>query len=99
MRIDGNSPKERSPWHAVEIVPPRVSCAAAQALKGIRFLSAQAPLLPLDECTQPTACRCAYRKHPDRREDARRLEDATGTRRFHPVEIERREGRGRRSTD
>jgi hypothetical protein len=45
----------------------------------MRFLSAQAPPLPLEQCTQATACRCTYRKQPNRREDARRAEDATGT--------------------
>jgi hypothetical protein len=99
MRPDDNGPMAKNPWHAVEIVPPRASCIAAQAVKGIRFLSAQAPSLPLEQCTQPTACRCTYRKHPDRREEARRAEDALGVRRWCPVPMERRQNRGRRSSD
>lgn len=99
MPPDDNVPIARHPWHAVEIVPPRASCIAAQAVKGMRFLSAQAPALPLEQCTQPTACRCIYRKHADRREEARRAEDATGIRRWSPPPSERRKKRGRRSTD
>jgi hypothetical protein len=99
MRPDDDVPVARNPWHAVEIVPPRASCIAAQALKGMRFLSVQAPALPLEQCTHPTACRCTYRKHADRREDARRAEDATGIGRWSPRPIERRQNRGRRSTD
>jgi hypothetical protein len=97
--LPDDGPLARNPWHAVEIVPPRASCIAAQTVKGIRFLSAQAPPLPLEQCTQPTACRCTYRKHPDRREEARRAEDALGIRRWCPVPMERRQNRGRRSSD
>jgi hypothetical protein len=85
-------------WNAVSIVCTGASCAAAQALKGRRYLSADAPRLPLPDCTSPAACRCAYRKHPDRRAGPRRESDTTGLRRSGPTP-ERRGGRGRRSTD
>lgn len=99
MRTADNVPIAKSPWHAVEIVPSRASCVAAQAVRGMRFLSANAPPLPLEQCTQPTACRCTYRKHGDRREEARRAEDAIGIRRGSPVPVEHRQNRGRRSMD
>jgi hypothetical protein len=99
VRTDDNVPIAKNPWHAVAIVPSRASCVAARAFKGMRFLSADAPALPLEQCTQPTACRCTYRKHADRREEARRAEDAIGIRRWSPVSVERRQSRGRRSTD
>jgi hypothetical protein len=94
-RMDAN----RS-WHAVEIVAPRSACAAAQALKGKRFLSADAPLLPLHDCPLVSSCHCVYRKHADRRDSAvRRADDDTGIRKMRPAEEERRSRRGRRKDD
>jgi hypothetical protein len=90
----------RHPWHAVEIVASKAACAAAQALKGKRFLSADAPLLPLPDCTLTSSCHCVYRKHADRRDDSvRRAEDDTGIRRMAPASQERRSKRGRRKSD
>jgi hypothetical protein len=85
-------------WSAVSIVCPSVSCAAAQALKGRRFLSAAAPRLPLPDCTLTGSCRCVYRKYEDRRAGPRREAEASGLRRSSPSP-ERRRTRGRRSTD
>ena len=85
-------------WNAVSIVCTSASCAAAQALKGRRYLSADAPRLPLSDCTRAETCPCAYRKHPDRRAGPRREADASGLRRSSP-NADRRKGRGRRSTD
>lgn len=92
--------KQATPrWNAVSIVSTSSSCEAARALKGRRFLSAEAPRLPLAECTQPGSCRCVYRKYADRREGPRREADETGVQRSGVVEQERRLRRGRRSTD
>jgi hypothetical protein len=85
-------------WNSVSIVCTSASCAAARALKGQRYLSADAPRLPLTDCTSPGACPCVYRKHPDRRAGPRREEEASGLRRSSPSP-ERRARRGRRSTD
>jgi hypothetical protein len=90
--------KPASPWSAVSIVCTSASCAAAQALKGQRYLSADAPRLPLSDCTSADACPCVYRKHPDRRAGPRREADTTGLRRSGPTP-ERRSSRGRRSSD
>jgi hypothetical protein len=84
-------------WHAVSIVCTSASCAAAQALKGQRYLSADAPRLPLSDCTSAAACPCVYRKHSDRRAGPRREADTSGLKRSSIPE--RRGGRGRRSTD
>jgi hypothetical protein len=91
----------RHSWHAVEIVASKTACAAAQALKGKRFLSADAPLLPLHDCALTGSCHCVYRKHADRRDSStvRRSEDDTGIRRMTPPAQERRSRRGRRKTD
>jgi len=84
-------------WHAVSIVASAKSCDAARALKARRFLSKDAPRLPLAECSHPSNCSCTYRKHADRRAGPRREEEKTGLRR--PGDQERRTRRGRRSTD
>lgn len=85
-------------WNAVSILCASASCAAARALKGRRYLSADAPRLPLADCTSPANCRCVYRKHPDRRAGPRREAETTGLRRSSPTP-ERRGSRGRRGTD
>jgi hypothetical protein len=86
-------------WNAVSIVCTSASCAAAQALKGRRFLSGAAPRVPLADCATPAACPCTYRKHADRRAGPRREADESGLRRASPVKPDRRGGRGRRSSD
>lgn len=86
-------------WNAVAIVAATGGCEAARALKGKRFLSAQAPRLPLVNCAVPAQCRCVYKKYPDRRAGPRREEEKTGLRRGISGERERRRQRGRRSSD
>jgi hypothetical protein len=89
----------RSRWGAASIVPGSGSCEAALALKGRRFLGAEAPRLPLAECTCVQSCRCVYRKYSDRRAGPRRAEEHSGLRRAGTSGPERRIGRGRRNTD
>jgi hypothetical protein len=86
-------------WHAVSIISSESSCAAARALRAVRFLSSEAPRLPLEECTNAGSCRCAYKHHPDRRSQTRRQDELTGLRRTNRTVQERRTQRGRRSTD
>ena len=83
-------------WHAVSIVVRSTACAAAQVCKGKRFLSAQAPRLPLPGC-DAAQCGCKYRHHEDRRDGPRReLETPAERLRSGP---NRRSSRGRRATD
>ena len=89
--------KPGTQWNAVSIVSTSASCEAARALKGQRYLSAQAPRLPLPQCTSPGNCPCTYKKHSDRRAGPRREDEKTGLRR--PANDERRRSRGRRSSD
>jgi hypothetical protein len=86
-------------WHAVSVVPTSQSCEAARALKERRFLSKEAPRLPLANCTHAEVCQCCYRKYSDRRAGPRREEVELGGRRPRDGGSERRAGRGRRSTD
>jgi hypothetical protein len=57
-----------NPWHSVAIQPGPKRCKAAGRLLGHRFLSREAPGLPLADCDE-TACTCRYRHHDDRRLD------------------------------
>ncbi|HJS21073.1 MAG TPA: hypothetical protein VJ764_00325 [Steroidobacteraceae bacterium] len=84
-------------WHAVTIVTPGHACDAANSLKGHRFLSKEAPRLPLASCPSPEYCRCTYRHYADRRTGKRRASDR-GELRTTPIG-ERRGNRGRRTTD
>jgi hypothetical protein len=87
----------RNRWHAVAIVPGAGSCKAAESAKGRRFLSSEAPLLPLRAC-DVAACTCKYRHHEDRRGSPRRSEEAGGSPRSKAT-TERRNSRGRREAD
>jgi hypothetical protein len=91
--------KTPSGWSAVSILLGSTSCEAARALKGKLFLSAQAPRIPLAECTSAANCRCVYRRFADRRAGPRRSADQDGMRRVGTSGAERRVGRGRRRTD
>jgi hypothetical protein len=85
------------PWHAVMIGAPPNACAAAQACKGKRFLSDDAPWLPLEKC-DATRCECRYRHFADRRGPPRRKEEKGAA----PKPREQgnlRRSRGRRVTD
>jgi hypothetical protein len=88
-----------SPWHAVSIVTTNSSCHTARALRAIRFLSHEAPRLPLAQCNAGSSCPCAYKHYDDRRRQPRRAEELTGLRRPNPLKTERRQQRGRRSSD
>jgi hypothetical protein len=61
-------------FHAVSIVLGANACDAAKAFAGTRFLSREAPRLPLKECDNPD-CSCRYQHHDDRRAFARRISD------------------------
>jgi len=85
-------------WHAVHIAAGPNPCEAVLTLGKQRFLSREAPKLPLAECTAAATCRCAYRHYKDRRSGPRRWSDQGGGNRPGP-QGERREKRGRRADD
>ena len=88
--------KPRHRWHAVTIVAPSGACEAAFACKGKRFLSSEAPRLPLAQC-DADRCNCKYRHFEDRRAGPRRSAETGAPEKRTPVN--RREKRGRRSVD
>jgi hypothetical protein len=60
--------------HAVSVEPGRNCCHSARVLKGKRFLSREAPALPLKNCMNEE-CTCHYAHHEDRRDGPRRARD------------------------
>ena len=68
------SKKPASPFHAVTIVPGLRACAAALDLQGHRFLSRDAPALPLKKC-ESGSCTCRYEHYDDRRHGPRRARE------------------------
>lgn len=92
------TPAKDGRFRAVSIRPGDGSCEAARQFGNLRFLSAKAPRLPVPECTA-AVCNCRYVHYSDRRSglDRRRTYDWTRERDLDVVN--RRSGRGRRSTD
>jgi hypothetical protein len=65
----------------------------------MRFLSHEAPHLPLPECPHRAQCRCVYRHFEDRRSNPRRNSDMTGVLPDETPKTNRRLTRGRRAQD
>lgn len=99
------SAKERSsqrisnPWHAVSVVSPDGTCKAAREAQGRRYLSADAPKVPLQNCDHPGQCQCRYAHHSDRRSGKRRARDNGLPARMHAGSERRHGARGRRASD
>ena len=88
----------KEPWKAVAILADDSACAAAKELQGKRFLSRNAPRLPLPECTKQDRCECKYRHLRDRRGPPRRTGDeGTGLRTIQKTLKERRRPGERRA--
>ena len=85
------------PYHAVSVIPGDNACAAAHRFSGQRFLSRQAPRLPLPTCDAPR-CECRFKHHKDRRGAPRRSSDM-GMMAGQFSGNERRRTRGRRADD
>ncbi len=88
-----------NPYHAVSI-KAGPNCYQTKLKHGDRrFLSAEAPPLPLPTC-DVTACKCLYVHHDDRRaETDRRLRDVWNTNAKLAEGSDRRRYPGRRATD
>ena len=67
--------KAPNKFHAVTIACGLRACPEARALQGRRFLSREAPALPLKNCGS-FQCQCRYEHHDDRRAQSRRARDA-----------------------
>ena len=92
----GNNPASNKRWHAVSVKPCPGACTVAGASRHQRWLSREAPQLPLPGCTKPDTCRCTYQHHDDRRAGGRRAEDTDAFRRPFHNKVERRSHHDRR---
>ncbi|HZF26630.1 MAG TPA: hypothetical protein VEZ88_10250 [Steroidobacteraceae bacterium] len=99
VRGSNERPAHKETWHAVSIVTPTSTCEAASALRNHRFLSKDAPRLPLAGCSSPETCRCIYRHYADRRGKPRRGSDRGDPPKGGQSDTERRGRRGRRAND
>lgn len=89
-------------YAAVSIHCSGTGCQAVSAIQGRRFLGAEAPGLPLADCSSPH-CNCSYLHHDDRRHNksARRL-FVPPTGEEDPMFVgmnDQRRGMGRRASD
>lgn len=66
----------RQIFHGVAIEPgPAERCQAVLDLVNVRYLADEAPMLPLNECSNPGGCNCTYQHFDDRRTQSRRESD------------------------
>lgn len=89
--------KPASKWHAVVVVLQTSSCSAAAMCRNTRYLSKEAPRLPLSACPHPDECPCTFRHFEDRRTGIRRGSDLGKS--GDKPKAERRQARGRRARD
>ena len=73
----------------------RGCCEASRNLARQRFLAGEAPMLPLNACSQPGDCHCVYKHWSDRRASERRAEFDGRTIQY-PADIDRRSDNDRR---
>lgn len=91
--------KAPSSFHAVTVAPGPRACKEARALQGKRFLSREAPSLPLRNCGSPQ-CECRYEHYDDRRKGHRRAHDlGVSIDGYDGLEHRQKPKRGRRSAD
>ena len=84
---------------SLAIAPGRLACAEARALLDQRFLSRDAPPLPLKNCGTPQ-CECRYEHYDDRRKGNRRAHDlGVSIDGYEGSEQRQKVKRGRRETD
>ena len=87
-----------NPYHAVSIHQDARACPLALDMGNRRFLDADAPIIPLPDCTSPH-CDCKYVHHKDRRRgngDRRAISSGVHV---HSEREEHRRGLGRRADD
>ncbi len=93
------SARRASAFHAVSIRPGLICCGAAEKLAGQRFLSVEAPELPLEGC-DADRCECVYVHHDDRRSGHDRRDRWSTYAGFDPHKhVNQRKGGDRRRND
>jgi len=72
------SPRRSSEFHAVSIKYVSSACEAARSMKDKRFLSNEAPRLPLPDC-DVVQCKCRFVHYRDRRTGEDRRDQYAGS--------------------
>jgi hypothetical protein len=88
------------PYKAVRVKPHQHACDAAFERSHRVYLVAEAPFLPLSDCTKSDSCRCGYMHYDDRRQPPERRGGSVVIE--HGKEGKERrdqENQGRRKTD
>ena len=96
----GKLASHSSAYEAVSIHSYKDKCPAVASVAGERFLSSEAPLIPLESCTSET-CHCVYMHHSDRRTgtDRRGHHEPVGGYTVLPGQPNRGIPSGRRASD
>jgi len=97
-RKASRSESRPSRYRAVEIRCSDNACEAAKGERGKRYLSKDAPMLPLSQCDRQDRCDCRYRHYDDRRAKADRRGSGPLTA-GKPAETDRRGKKTRRAED
>lgn len=93
-------PQTPKKYPAVTIATGPKSCAAVDALEGMRILATHAPTLPMTNCSMPALCRCRFKKYVDRRDDEQGRRAGFGQERAAwYAGGQRRKSKGRREKD
>ena len=90
-----------SRYRAASILVSRCACDAVKIVEGKRYLAAEAPMLPLQDCSADR-CTCRYVRHEDRRSsqgDRRALYSLQTDLYGMEGQPDRRRKRGRRLAD
>ena len=87
------------PFQAISIYRGLICCDMARKFSEHRFLTRDAPSLPLAGCSMGKTCQCKYIKHRDRRSEPRRLIDFGVVARLFDGNERRARRAGRRTSD
>lgn len=82
---NAETPTKMPTHRAVAICPGAFSCEAVRQREEKRYLSGDAPFLPLRECDQ-AACECTYEHFDDRRADEDRRDTYAAYSGFDPLQ-------------
>ena len=99
-KVPGKLSSHNRTYEAVSIHSYKGGCADAEQLAGQRFLSNEAPAIPLKSCSSEK-CHCVYMHHSDRRSgtDRRVIYDSVEAFLSTPEYHNRRIYRGRRARE
>ena len=87
-RRDSNASLQKNPYHCVSVEHGLYACATVRRMAETRYLSKDAPPLPLPTCGGNRRCQCRYVHFDDRRVEERRT--TFGRSAAHPSSDDRR---------